>query len=366
MSDAANPGMPEARIDAVERADVAPGLSVDSVRGAFNRFLRSEAFIPSAVLFAGIFLVFWILISGLPGLWLDEDGYYSHGFLIPFLSGYMIYLRWPQMKDTPVKSSLLAGLLIIPCLWLAYAGQVSHWLLGASIFFLMILVLATAYIAGWRWAKNLLFGTIGGKTVALGLVGGAIAGLFATAAFLGPSVSTLALGAFIGCGLGLAFVGAVGPIPYLGFCLPMWSLVIDNLTPTLQEYSTQMALQILKLCQFQPMRGTGSDSATIYLSRFALNVAVPCSGLKLLIAVTAFCLLFIGISDIKWWARILLLALTPPLCIFINGLRVAMIGMVGDTWGDAAGHQFHDYSGYIALVICFFILMKLTRALGWK
>jgi len=43
-----------------------------------------------------------------------------------------------------------------------------------------------------------------------------------------------------------------------------------------------------------------------------------------------------------------------------------LIGMVGDTWGDAAGHAFHDYSGYIALVVCFVILFKIARALGWK
>jgi exosortase len=146
----------------------------------------------------------------------------------------------------------------------------------------------------------------------------------------------------------------------------MWSLVIDNFTTPLQQISTVMSTTILRLCQLHPISTVVDNNPVVYVGNFALNIAVPCSGLKLLIAVTAFALLFIAISDLKWWARLVMIGITLPLCIFINGLRIALIGIVGDMWGDDAGHKFHDYSGYIALAICFFILMRVTRALGWK
>ena len=50
----------------------------------------------------------------------------------------------------------------------------------------------------------------------------------------------------------------------------------------------------------------------------------------------------------------------------MNGFRIMLIGMVGNEWGVDAAKSFHDYSGYIALVICGLALYYLTRALGWK
>ncbi|HLK13936.1 MAG TPA: exosortase/archaeosortase family protein [Fimbriimonadaceae bacterium] len=312
MSDVAEGVLPNVPLNAPAPKPSESGLSLAKIQTAASDFAKSDLFIPTIVLVAGLFLCFWPMLHRLPtkDYWLSDDGYYSHGFLIPFLSAYMIYLRWPRHRDTPAKPSLIAGIALAPLLWLAYAAQVSKWDNGSSLFFLLTLVMGTAFVAGWRWAKNLL-----------------------------------------------------GPILYLAFCLPMWSLVIDNFTVPLQQFSTVMATAILRICQLHPISG---DNNVVYLDHFTLNIAVPCSGLKLLIAVTAFALLFIGISDLKWWGRVLMIAIALPLCIFINGFRIAMIGIVGDTWGDDAGHAFHDYSGYIALGVCFFILMKLTRSLGWK
>ena len=304
------PNVPqEANPTARAKTGEAPSLNLDALKAAASGFAKSAYFIPTLILVAGIFLCFWPLVSKLPELWLGEDGYYSHGFLIPFLSGYIVYLRWPKHKDTPVRPSIVAGVLLAPLLWLAYAAQVSKWDNGSSLFFLLTLILGTSFVAGWKWARNLL-----------------------------------------------------GPILFLAFCLPMWSLVIDNFTVPLQQFSTVMATAILRICQLHPI----VVDNVVYLDHFVLNIAVPCSGLKLLIAVSAFALLFIAISDLRWWGRVLMLGIALPLCIFINGFRIALIGIVGDTWGDDAGHKFHDYSGYIALAICFFILMRLTRILGWK
>jgi exosortase/archaeosortase family protein len=97
-----------------------------------------------------------------------------------------------------------------------------------------------------------------------------------------------------------------------------------------------------------------------------LDVGVPCSGLKLLLALSAFSVFFVLIANLKWWANAFMLAFVLPLALFINGLRIALIGVVGDTMGSDAGHQFHDYSGYITLLLCFVIVFKLARILGWK
>jgi exosortase/archaeosortase family protein len=121
---------------------------------------------------------------------------------------------------------------------------------------------------------------------------------------------------------------------------------------------------MLNLTGFQPYQD--STTTTIYLSNFVLDVGVPCSGLKLIVAVTAFTVFFVLIGGLRWWANLSMFALIVPLCLFVNGLRIALIGVVGDFYGHDAGMSFHDYSGYITLIVCFVILFKIARGLGWK
>ncbi|RYG43826.1 hypothetical protein EON79_16225, partial [bacterium] len=87
---------------------------------------------------------------------------------------------------------------------------------------------------------------------------------------------------------------------------------------------------------------------------------------KTMIALVAFTVLFILIARLQWWANALLAVFIIPFAILINALRIAMIGWVGNTYGHESGMAFHDYSGYLALVICFVTLRSVCRALGWK
>ncbi len=210
------------------------------------------------------------------------------------------------MKPGWVALIPLAGLLV-----LTRAAFAADILLILSICLMMVILATIWLVAGWRWM------------VALSL-----------------------------------------PVLYLGFALPLWTFAIDVYTNPLQILSTKASFQMLQLAGFQPFMDTGTT--TIYLNNFVLDVGVPCSGLKLIVAVTAFTVFFVLIGGLRWWANLVMFAVILPLCIFINGLRIALIGLVGENYGHDAGMAFHDYSGYITLVICFFILFKIARGLGWK
>ncbi|MFA5261552.1 MAG: archaeosortase/exosortase family protein, partial [Candidatus Omnitrophota bacterium] len=45
--------------------------------------------------------------------WFATDSYYSHGILIPFVSGYLIWLKKEELKVTPVKESRLGMPVIV-------------------------------------------------------------------------------------------------------------------------------------------------------------------------------------------------------------------------------------------------------------
>lgn len=276
----------------------------------WGAILTSNAFRMGLVLVAGITLLFWPLFKFLPGLWLSEDGYYSHGFLIPFISGYIIYKWWPKLKNIPVRPSWLALIPLAGVLWISTIAVRTSIDAIMSLSLLAMLMLGIAFTAGWRWMLALALPTL-----------------------------------------------------YLAFALPLWTMAINTYTNPLQVVSTKVAFFMLQIAGFEPLRDA---STVIHLSNFTLDVGVPCSGLKLVLALTAFTFFFVLIANLKWWGNVIMVAFILPLAMFINGLRIMLIGVVGDMYGADAGHKFHDYSGYITLIVCFFIIFKLARLLGWK
>lgn len=271
--------------------------------------LASPAFFPGLAVTASLCFVYWNLLKTLPPLYLDSEGYYSHGFFMPLTAGYAISRNWPMLVKMPAKPSWWA---LIP---LAILMVLLRPTVGASLLALMSVMLILSmlagvwFVAGWRW-----------------------------------------------------MLGVACPICYLLLGLPVWSMAINTYTNPLQLLSTRVAFCMLKLTQFAPMQ----DGTVIHLDHFNLDVGVPCSGLKLIVALSAFTWFFMMIARLKPWANVLLAALVLPMALFFNGLRIAMIGGVGEVYGDAAGHQFHDYSGYIMLLVCFFSFYKIARWLGWR
>lgn len=297
----------------IESGAVAPteAREVRSTDWSLDAILKSPAFIPALLLLGGIALVYWRLLSGLPKLWFSDDGYYSHGVLVPLIAGYVVY-RWKdRLSKIPVKAGWIGGVAVVALLYVGYVATITNIQAFMSGTFLLTILAAIWFVAGARWM------------LALSL-----------------------------------------PVLYMVFALPAFTGAIDLYTNPMQIISTKVAFKLLEMFGFSPY--SGADPTAIYLNRFVLNVAVPCSGLKLLIAVAAFTAFFMMVGGLKWWGNLVMVAIWIPLCLFINGLRIALIGVVGDTYGEAAGMQFHDYSGYITLLLCFAILFGVARGLGWK
>lgn len=258
---------------------------------------------------AGLLLTFWPLVKNTGLSWINND-YYSHGWIVPILIGWQIRVRQEDWKAIPLTDGKWALLLFIPIFLLQYIAFVGDfWAIQCIMF--------VSFILTSMWV---LFG-------------------FKRAWFL------------------------TMPICFALFALPVWGSFIDVYTNPLQMLSTSVAEMLLRLFGFNPIK---LQDLTIQLNSYALTVAVPCSGLKLMVAVACFTCHFVLIARKEFSFNLLMFILVIPLCLFINGLRIALIGVVGELQGADAAHSFHDYSGYITLVICFFILFKFARLFGWK
>ncbi len=288
-------------------SDSKPSLGISTED--FLRVVRSKLFAPAAFATIALMFAFWGLLREVPGIWLKNE-YYSHGFLVPLISGYVVYRWWPRIGDTKVKSAPWGFIFILVSLCFGYVGFLADTESVQCWAFIFAFWSSILVVAGWDWARK----------VAL-------------------------------------------PVAYLGFALPTFGTFIEEYTNPMQIISSKVAFEILTLLGFQPMHG---DATTVLLNHYTLDVAAPCSGLKLIVALSSFVVFFMMIGNLRWWANVLLGLVSLPLAVFINSLRISLIGVVGELYGSDAGHKFHDYSGYLTLILCFVLLFQFVRFLGWK
>lgn len=268
--------------------------------------------LPYALLaFAGLTAAFWTLFRWLPDNWFGDDSYYAHGAVVPICVGLIIWDRWDKLKQYPIKGVTLAIVPILATLYVTWFAHRTDMRSFQSVLLLVLLALGVLFVAGWKWLRGLAL-----------------------------------------------------PIGYLGFALPIFDRFVDTHTQTIQRLSTDLSFTIMKVGGLGPYRA--ADMTTIIVDDFIMDVGVPCSGMKLLLAVFAISVFFMLIAKLRWFANAILLATVIPLTLVVNSIRIAAIGLVGANYGADAGHKFHDYSGYISLVLCFVLLMKLTKVLGWK
>lgn len=259
---------------------------------------------------AAILFAYWPLLALLPAQWLDFDSYYAHGLLVLPAAGYIAWLKWPKLKNLPVQGSWGALVLLIPTLYVGMLASRTVMPLLLSVLLIATLLFSIWFIAGFKWMTGLM-----------------------------PAVLFLILG------------------------LPILDRFIDTLTFKLQLISTDTAELMLKGIGLNVLR---LDPTVLQLDNFDLNIAEACSGLKTTIAVTASVIFFMLTSPLKWWAHLLLAVIAVPLSVLVNSFRIALIGVVGNSNGTEAGIAFHDYSGYIALAVCFLALWQLSKFLEDK
>lgn len=272
----------------------------------------------------GIFLTYWpVMVAGLLFLatqlpvlknwwavWNEPDSYYSHGPLVPAIAAFMIWTNRNKLADTPVRNSWLGLALLIAFLPIHAIGLLMGFraLYGVAFFFCLYGIILMLF----------------GKRV-----------------------------------MKIVFI----PVLFLVTMIPVASWMLDNATGRFQLISATVATKLLQLTAPYNIEQFGN---TIYSEALpgahTLLVGSPCSGLRLLISLVTFSWFFVYVTRTSWWKKGILLALSFPLSIFINSLRITMIGYVGFwTESSEAMHTFHDYSGYIGLVICFVLLFGIAK-----
>ncbi len=237
------------------------------------------------------------------GMWNAEESYYSHGILVLPISLFIVWLKRDQILKVPIRPYPLGYLGLVPVLMLVILAT---WANAQSrgLSFPITLGLLVLILLGKRMAKELAF-----------------------------------------------------PIGYLFFMCVLPTFILTKASFGIQMLSTAGATVLLKLIGLEAFR----QGAMISLPNIDVLVGSPCSGFRLLISLFAFSVLFVYLKEGPLWGRLTLVAFTLPLSVLLNCLRIMMIALVGEYMGGDAMHAFHDYSGYIVLVLAFVVLSYSAR-----
>ncbi len=184
------------------------------------------------------------------------------------------------------------------------------------------------------------------------------------------SVETILYIGVWGCAVG-AFVILYGarirrlifPLAILFFIVPLPPFINRMLTFKLKMMASSISVHAMRMMGASVFQ----EGNIIDLGISQLQVVDACSGLRYFMPMILMSLLIGWFFCKGWWRRALLLALAPPVSIFVNGLRIFITGML-----TVKGHPelaqdfFHDFSGLVIflaaaamLVAAAFLLRKI-------
>ncbi|MGO8673277.1 MAG: exosortase/archaeosortase family protein [Capsulimonadaceae bacterium] len=162
---------------------------------------------------------------------------------------------------------------------------------------------------------------------------------------------------------GTDFVRTVAfPLAYIASMAPLPGILLTDGTQFLQALSTDVATRLLNITSLHAQH----FSNVIILRHYEMAIDAPCSGFKLLLSMTALGAAFAYLVDGVFWKRALIFAFSVPLSLFINAVRIASIGAVGECVGASAAHSFHDWSGILTLWLAPIAFLLMAKGFGCR
>src|SRR5580704_8768972 len=227
--------------------------------------------------------------------WIAEEEY-SHGFLIPVVSAWMLWMRRDALIASFGRPSWTGLAVIALALAMHIVGQYSSIFVLSQIGFILILIGIALAAGGYPLLK-------------------------------------------------VTFV----PIVFLIFAIPLPYFVQSNLTLQLQLISSQLGVDVIRMFQI-PVYLEGN---LIDLGFYKLQVVEACSGLRYLYPLLSLSFLAAYLFQAPLWQRALVFLSGIPITIGMNGFRIGMVGVTVNWWGPKMADEIlHFFEGWIIFIAC--------------
>ena len=277
-----------------------------------------------AVVAAVVFLYAAVLAKLGVDWWSDEN--YSHGLLVPFVIGFIVWKGWGGLRSqTKNPSSWLGAIIVILALLLLFASTLAAELFTQRISLALMLAGIVVYFFGTR-ILNLL---------------------------------------------------AV-PFALLLLAIPIPQIVFNRIAIPLQMWASQIAVWGIRLFEVPALRnGNVIDilprGATQTIS---LEVVEACSGIRSLMTLVTLALILAyftrrddarglaNLSTADFWRAVVLMIAAVPIAVVTNATRVTATGLMTYYYGKPATESTqHDISGWLVYVVALAMLIGVNIVL---
>lgn len=230
----------------------------------------------------------------------DTKEEYGYGYIIPFITLFLIWQRKELLQRQEFKPTLLAIPLLLIAGTIYFVGTVStiHTL---SQYALVFTILALAYgVLGWESFK----------IVAI-------------------------------------------PIAMLLFMVPLPPFIYNNLSGKLQLLSSELGVAVIRLFDISVFL----EGNVIDLGTYKLQVVEACSGLRYLFPLVSLSFVAAYLYNVEMWKRVVIFLSSVPITVLMNSFRIGVIGVLVEYYGIEQAEGFlHDFEGWIIFMACMGIL----------
>lgn len=162
------------------------------------------------------------------------------------------------------------------------------------------------------------------------------------------------LGLVLSYGGGSLLKVSMLPILFLIFAIPLPYFIDAQLSWRLQIISSELGVAILRMLG----NSVFLEGNVIDLGSFKLQVVEACSGLRYLYPLLSIGFLMAYMYKEAFWKRLIIFLSAIPITVVMNSARIAMVGVLVNTWGNEQAEGFiHYFEGWIIFMICLFILV---------
>jgi exosortase len=257
----------------------------------------------AAALVAALAWTYWLIIPGLVAQWWNEPEY-SHGFLVPIVSGYLAWSKRDVLRATPVGPGYWGLGLMAFALVVYITGNVGADLFLQRVSLILMVAGGLLYVTGWAMLRALLF-----------------------------------------------------PLAFLLLMIPLPGIIFNSIAFPLQLLAAQVASAVMEAGGVPVFR----EGNVMHLAAASLDVEEACSGIRSLLSLTTLGVLYTYLIHSSWTPRVLLMLAVVPIAIAANVFRVSVTGLLAHYVSvDTALGVFHTAGGWSVFLIATALLLGVS------
>jgi exosortase len=279
------------------------------------------------LLAAAVAFAYWGVVARLGRVWWEDENY-SHGLLIPFIIGYILWAERGRLARIEFKPRVAwgAGVVIVAMLML-WGGTAGAELFTQRVSLVVLLAGVAVYFWGWRVLR----------AVAV-------------------------------------------PLALLALAIPVPAIVFNKIAFPLQLFASRCAVWVMRLVDIPVLR-EGNVIELLPLGSATtkkLEVVEACSGIRSLMTLVTLAVVFAyfttpsdedvsggggrRLARYRVMRSVLIVVASVPIAIITNAARVSGTGVLARYYGtQVADGFFHEFSGWVIYIAAFLLLF----AFGW-